>query len=70
MSYRYSLHPATKTYITLSIFKALIYKIHASQTFSNLTNFIEKNINIYDIKYVFYENIFYNKSNRSTNLVP
>ena len=42
MSYRYSLHPATKTYITLSIFKALIYKIYASQTFSNLTNFIEK----------------------------
>jgi len=43
-------------------------RIHASQNFLTLTNFIEKSINIYDIKWVFYENIFYNKSN-GINLV-
>jgi len=27
-----------------------------------MTNLVEKNNNIYDIKYVFYKKIFYNKS--------
>jgi len=48
--------------------KPLTPKICASQTFLSLTNFIEKKINIYDIKWISYENIFYDKSN-STNLV-
>jgi len=49
--------------------KESIPNIHISQTFSNLTNFIEKSNNIYNIKYVSYENIFYDESN-VTNLVP
>ena len=48
--------------------KASIPRIRASQTLLSLTNFIEKSINIYNIKWVSYENIFYDKSN-DTNLV-
>jgi len=43
--------------------KALTSRIRANQTFLTLTDFIEKSINIYDIKWIFYKNIFYNKSN-------
>uniref|UniRef100_A0A0A9ETY0 Uncharacterized protein n=1 Tax=Arundo donax TaxID=35708 RepID=A0A0A9ETY0_ARUDO len=34
-----------------------------SQTILSLTKFIEKNINIYDTKYICYENIFYGEPN-------
>ena len=46
----------------------LISKICASQTFVSLTNFIKKSNNIYDIKWVYYENILYGISNY-TNLM-
>jgi len=36
--------------------------------FLSLTNFIEKNINIFNIKLVSYENILYDKSN-GTSLI-
>jgi hypothetical protein len=36
--------------------------------FLSFTNFIEKSINNYDIKWVYYENIFYDKTN-GINLV-
>jgi hypothetical protein len=49
--------------------KESIPRIRVSQTFLILTNFIEKSINIYDIKWASYENILYEKSN-DTNLVP
>jgi len=49
--------------------KESISKIHVSQTFLSLTNFIEKSNNIYDIKCASYENIFYDESN-DTNLIP
>jgi hypothetical protein len=49
--------------------KESISKIRVGQTISSLTNFIEKSNNIYNIKYVSYENIFYNESN-DTNLIP
>jgi len=48
--------------------KESISKIRVSQTFLNLTNFIKKSNNIYDIKYTSYENIFYDESNDS-NLI-
>jgi len=44
--------------------KALTSIIQASQFFLNLINLIEKSINIYDIKGVSYENIFYDKSKK------
>ena len=38
-------------------------RIRVSKTCLTLTNFIEKSINIYDIKWVSYKNIFNDKSN-------
>jgi hypothetical protein len=55
--------------VLLLSLKESIPKIRVSQIFLTLTNFIEKNINIYDIKWISYENILYDKSN-DTNLVP
>jgi len=39
------------------------------ELFLILTNFVEKSNNIYDVKWVHYENIFYIISN-DTNLIP
>ena len=43
-------------------------KICASQTIFDLTNFIKKNNNIYEINRAYYENIFYSICN-DTNLM-
>ena len=48
--------------------KASIHRIRASKIFLSLANFIEKSIDIYDIKWVSYKNILYDKSN-GANLV-
>jgi len=48
---------------TLPLFSnKLIPRIRVSQTFLSLTNFIEKNNNIYDIRRVYYENILWARS--------
>jgi pSer/pThr/pTyr-binding forkhead associated (FHA) protein len=47
---------------SLSLNKS-IPRIHACQTVLSLTNFIEKNNNIYIIKLASYKNIFYGISN-------
>jgi hypothetical protein len=43
-------------------------RIRTSQTILSLANFIEKSNNIHDIKWAYYENIFYSISN-DTNLM-
>jgi hypothetical protein len=49
--------------------KEWITKICAGQTFLSLANFIENGNNTYDIKWAYYQNIFYDKSN-DTGLIP